>query len=370
MNLKVKIKGFQILKDVEFDVQKGLTVLVGPSNNGKTSIFRAIDVLQSPESFRDEMIHIHEKECRIDVDGVSLVKRRSQSKKYYVDNREVPIDEFKDALSNQVGLCSIDFDSRSIQLNFWKQQEKPFLMDVGQQFLFDFFLFASEKDKVQNVSKKAIQRTKELQNQLNQVETTYNYENQQFTKLQEEFKLYEDYLEVEKILQSYLDTKKLLEDIQAKLDKVRKLEKMVSGLENRIQIKDKFLKDIQPLFESYESTLSIYKDVIDKYEKMKKAEENYFSLLHRMKKTYERIILYNQLGLDALYQEYQSLQNQLSIVKEKLKLLSDLRVKERDIKEKINYYHQSIQKLDGFLSSFSVCPLCGQPMNGEVSVHE
>ncbi|MEG7738816.1 hypothetical protein U2085_14335, partial [Listeria monocytogenes] len=90
--------------------------------------------------------------------------------------------------------------------------------------------------------------------------------NQQFTKLQEEFKIYEDYLEVEKILQSYLDTKKLLEDIQAKLDKVCKLEKMVSDLENRIQIKDNFLKDIQPLFESYESTLSIYRDVIDKYE--------------------------------------------------------------------------------------------------------
>ena len=41
--MKVKIKDYQVIKDIDLDFDKGLTAIVGTSNNGKSSILRAIE---------------------------------------------------------------------------------------------------------------------------------------------------------------------------------------------------------------------------------------------------------------------------------------------------------------------------------------
>lgn len=42
MSLKTQIKDFQIVKKASLEFIPGLNVIVGPSNNGKTSILKAI----------------------------------------------------------------------------------------------------------------------------------------------------------------------------------------------------------------------------------------------------------------------------------------------------------------------------------------
>ena len=42
MNFKTSIKDFQIIKKATLEFTPGLNVIIGPSNNGKTSILKAI----------------------------------------------------------------------------------------------------------------------------------------------------------------------------------------------------------------------------------------------------------------------------------------------------------------------------------------
>ena len=47
---KTKIYNYRQLQDVELDLQKSLTVLVGPNNSGKTTLFVAVkDLLKKHE---------------------------------------------------------------------------------------------------------------------------------------------------------------------------------------------------------------------------------------------------------------------------------------------------------------------------------
>ena len=43
--MKVQIKNYQIIKDANLEFIPGLNVIIGPSNNGKTSILKAIKAL-------------------------------------------------------------------------------------------------------------------------------------------------------------------------------------------------------------------------------------------------------------------------------------------------------------------------------------
>ena len=55
---QIKIKNFRLLKDVEFELNNDLNVIVGKNNSGKTSILYCLDKFLNNTSFRYEDLNI------------------------------------------------------------------------------------------------------------------------------------------------------------------------------------------------------------------------------------------------------------------------------------------------------------------------
>lgn len=67
-NLKLHIENFQAISDIEIDFVKGINIIVGQSNSGKTSVLRAIDTLVNNGSGSAEFIKRGTKHTSVEMD--------------------------------------------------------------------------------------------------------------------------------------------------------------------------------------------------------------------------------------------------------------------------------------------------------------
>ena len=67
-NLKLHIENFQAISDIEMDFEKGINIIVGQSNSGKTSVLRAIDTLVNNGSGSAEFIKRGTKQTSVEMD--------------------------------------------------------------------------------------------------------------------------------------------------------------------------------------------------------------------------------------------------------------------------------------------------------------
>lgn len=151
----VQIQNYQIIENARIDFNEGLTVIVGPSNNGKSAIFRAIEAAiynKVGNSFIKSGTDSTAVGIKTD-EHVVIWKKSSDSGVYKVDGQTYnkigrgQLVEVADALH----ISEIEVSSDKVRLNLLKQMEYPFLLDKNPSQLFEFLSMSNEGDKLSSI---------------------------------------------------------------------------------------------------------------------------------------------------------------------------------------------------------------------------
>lgn len=140
---RLSLRNFQSHRETDFEFTPGLNIIVGPSDQGKSAIIRALRWLIFNEPRGTGFIRVGETRCQIRVEmsnGVAVERIRDESSRtnrYILEvpgeeamvferfNKEVPL-EVRRALSIQK--LVIDRD-RAVEINLAGQLEAPFLLE-------------------------------------------------------------------------------------------------------------------------------------------------------------------------------------------------------------------------------------------------
>lgn len=152
---KIKIKNFQSLTEGELDLEDGLTIVTGATNNGKSAIVRAVDAAIFNNG-SDEHIKAGTDEMVIELDNgkhslrfVRKAKGRTDKTTYQFDNGEVQQKVGRNQLPETEKFFNIREvrlqNNQKARLNFWHQNEKPFLMDKTSGQLYEFLSVSSSE---------------------------------------------------------------------------------------------------------------------------------------------------------------------------------------------------------------------------------
>jgi len=137
---KLTIENFQSHAHTEIDLCKGLNVIVGESDRGKSSVIRALRWLFYNEPRGTDFIRVGETECRVTgvlEDGTILTRERTPSKNRYVlelpGRKALVFEGFGSEVPEEVfsshGAIKVQLDDDlGVSLNLAGQLEAPFLL--------------------------------------------------------------------------------------------------------------------------------------------------------------------------------------------------------------------------------------------------
>ena len=172
-SIKVDITGFQIIEEMHLDLT-GITCILGESNEGKTSIYRAVEGCLFNE-YGDSFINDEHSRSTVtvafdeDTDPliVTRIKPRGKGSIYEINgetHEKVGAGAVAEVLTH--GLSPFKTRRDSYRLNFW-QQKKEFLVHEVDTKVFDLIAeLMSDKDMVP-VLKKIKEDCKTLRTQMN-----------------------------------------------------------------------------------------------------------------------------------------------------------------------------------------------------------
>lgn len=148
----IKVQNFQSIREANLDLPFGVTVITGPTNNGKTALIRALD-----EAIFNTSVDSHIKAGKefygVKVDNgqhTMLFSRRvkgSFKTAYQFDSGQIQqkvgrgqLDEVRDMFN----IRDIRMQNGTkVKINFWYQNDTPFLMNLTAGQLYEFLSLSS-----------------------------------------------------------------------------------------------------------------------------------------------------------------------------------------------------------------------------------
>lgn len=299
---KIELKNFQSHKDTTIEFHRGLNVILGHSDSGKTAILRAIKWALYNEPLGDYFIKQGEKDVSVSIEfntGAIVKRYRSASKNTYylkrADGEEYTFDGFgqkvPQEISEEIKMYKINLDEKSSSIiNISEQLDGPFLLNekpslrasgIGRLVgvnLIDDALRETIRDKKQITSslKSLEDEKKELKIKL-----------EEFSNLEKE----------ELVLNELIDIRTSLQIKKEKLDYMKKIDFKLKN--NLVEIANE-------------------KNVLDKYKDIDLLEE-YLNNLKSLIIQEKSISLKNQL-----FKNYNKEITEKNILKNKLSTIDDL----------------------------------------------
>lgn len=317
---KIILVNFQSHVYSELSLSRGVNVIVGPSDSGKTAIMRALrwNMFNDPSGV--EFVREGESEVSVTVrfqNHVEVERRRSRSKNQYIlrrpDEEELVFEGFGKnvpaEIEEAIGIKKIMLDDKkSLPLNFSDQLDAPFLLQetdaykaqaIGRMVGVDL-LDETMRDTLRD--KKQISVRKELMEK-DLDETVQSLE--AFSDLDDQIALRE---RIEKLLSSVSVLKKKTETAKTFADALREIKKDRARTEDvisRYAVLDRLenkLSDLQRNVDHYRNERLLFdlflqnrqarketKDQLSLYENVDALETN-LTKLSAIKATYDRIL--------------------------------------------------------------------------------
>lgn len=281
--MDVLIKDFQILNQVNLKFNPGFNVIVGPSNNGKSSILKAIKAAV----YTEPGVSTIRAGADSYIVGIShnnhniVYQKKLNASKYLVDGAQ--FSKFglntPEEVSNALNIKELNLNGNKVQLNFWNQMDKPFLLDKSAGELFKFILDSGENDKLSAVVKSMVADRQQLNRDADIVQGSINSTD---SILKEQEKSVEDLKPVYEMSLKIIELK----------SKKQELDRL-----NSIKLRLKEIKDsLNTLSNSYiisNNKLNAIKILENNLEKIK--------LLHRLEDLYDQqSAVYNTLEVIAI----------------------------------------------------------------------
>lgn len=238
-----QIKNFQSHADteIEFAPAGQLTVLIGPSDNGKTAVFRAVRWTAYNEPRGTDFIRVGTNQARITIvlaDGRKVVRERSRKgfNRYILrdaEGKEQIFEGFGDAVPLEVqetlGIRPVAVGDLELNLNLAEQLEGPFL---GKS------VSAPAKAKILGKlagTEEVDLAVKQLNTDLYRRRQDEKNLNAEITGLREELKKYDYLPELEKTISQVGALLAAVKDNQQKKDRLEKLREGLQKTDQRIK---------------------------------------------------------------------------------------------------------------------------------------
>ena len=391
-NMKVQIKDYQIIKNASLEFIPGLNVIVGPSNNGKTSILKAIKALlftvpgTTPiRSGQSSYI------VGIQYNGHIVILQKGLKESAYTIDKE-KYSKFgqttPEIVSNSLNIKELILNGNKEQLNFWDQMNYPFLLDKSSVELFKFIIDSGENDKLSEALKSMVTDRQSLNKSIDMIQgsiNTLDLEIDNYKKELEEAKLIVDSSIKIIELQSQVSKLNLLKDLKNKRNKFlenkelntiefdkalinytvyKSLNNSINNLFNKILTLKNYSMKIKTLIENLSNT----KKELNRLEKYKINVPQTNEVLFRLKEIKKNInyIIEQKKGLKLSPTMHINI-NRDDIMK--IIELKSLKYKH----EEINYNSVEIETNKIALKSscniykelkncIKICPYCGNPI--------
>lgn len=234
---KVELKNFQSHEDTVIEFDKGLNVILGTSDSGKTAIIRAIKWALFNEPLGDYFIKQGETKVSVTVyfnNGVIIRRFRSASKNtYYLkkeNGEEMNFSGFKSdvpkEILEEIKMYKASFDiSNNFILNIAEQLEGPFLLNLQPSLRATAIGRLVRADLVDDALKDTATDILRIKKDIKSLSVEKKEREAQVSKF--------DYLE--KLENTLLNIKNIRDDINLKSKKLDKLKKQKEYLE-KLQI--------------------------------------------------------------------------------------------------------------------------------------
>ncbi len=178
--LKIEIKDFQSIKHAVIEVPPGITIITGKTNQGKSAVIRAIDSALFNMG-DDSMVRGGKRYSGVSLDNGKhkmVFCRDSQGKNektaYQFDDGPTQKKVGRSQLPEVAQMFNIRDvrmqNNTKMKINFWYQNDKPFLMDKTSGQLYEF-LSLSSCDKYTKILKKMIVDMKVQEADINNITT-------------------------------------------------------------------------------------------------------------------------------------------------------------------------------------------------------
>ena len=393
MSFKVSIQNYQIIKKANLEFLPGLNVIVGPSNNGKTSILKAIKALlyTVPGS---TPIRVGQTSYAVGIsyNGHTVILQKGLKESvYFVDGQKYT--KFgtttPPAVSEALNLKELVLNGNKEQLNFWDQMEYPFLLDKSSVELFRFIIDAGENDQISQVLKSMVSDRQGISKEIDQLQGSLNLLDLDIDNYTNQLKAAKPILEAaDKIieLQSKVATLNLLKESKKNLEELTKQKETLSKNYiksfNTLKIYREFyqaykvdsdrLNDLKNMFSNLHLLIGDLSDVdynLIKLSRVKNLPSLNTQNLLRLKdlsNTINNIIEHkNNLRIKPVI-KFNYSKKKLDTLN-LLKSINDNILDDKDTKNKYKIKIETIKtdiiNYKEYKNLFDICPVCGSKLN-------
>lgn len=361
---RVLVENFQSHEKSEFEFVNGLNVIVGPSDQGKSAVIRAIKWVLFNEPRGSEFIRNGASLARVEAEfsnGFKIVRERSSSKNRYTlinpDGKTNVFEGFGNDVPEEIksvhGIYKVLIDSdSSVCLNIGEQLEAPFLIaETG-----------STKAKAigrltgVHIIDEAIRECISDIKKESQILSKYNKEKDELTEKIYSFKdldtietkisQCEDIIkEISNCIDKYKKLLKNNDEYKKNNEEAAKARKLIEQMkdiefaENMLHIlSDKIIQVIR-LKDYYAKLVTIYKE-IEKNKSLIEASKNISRVVFNIKKAEEKKSIIEKIEIYS--KKYSGIKNEIKINREKCFQLRNIQKAEGSIEKISNLQDKKI----------------------------
>jgi len=262
----IKAKNFEIIDDLELELKDGITVIVGASNNGKSSIIRLLRAILYNLN-GDASIQQGQDAYTLGIidNGSKVIVKRdmtASNKTVYSVNGTILkkvgrniVPEVEDALNIKV----VDINKKKVELNFLKQIEYPFLIGETGSFIYDFLSSSSNQTDFSELLKLMKTDQKEISDNKRNLEGQTDVLKDMFQTSKDTYEKLQDVNTVTDMIFDF-DTK--IQYLQKLEDTIKSLEYADANIFNLNNKMDYLLERIKVLSD-LDSVISNYNDNLE-----------------------------------------------------------------------------------------------------------
>ena len=360
VDLKVEIKNYQVIKNAELNFVPGINAIVGATNNGKSSIIRAIRGAinnQGGSSF----INYDANEASVSITfndhEIIWTKSKKQGKSaYIIDGKKLTkIGQTQlPEVAEIMNMPEVEVNNDRHQINFWRQMDRPFLIDKTPYQLFDFISKSKEQELITGLKDITEGQLKTTNKSLDANFVAINSTTNEIIKLKSEVE------ELEKFNNFNLAKLEKLLEFDDKIDKALSLinnpaietyKKQAANLAYKVD-------SLKESVSSINDSLIILKQLDDKVKVITDADKTISSINIDKLKTNSEKAENLLVSFDALNKEYQKI---VTLINE----TNATTVKCTELELNISTCKHAISQITEELNLFEVCPLCGNHLKQE-----
>ena len=344
----IHLENFQIHKDSGFELSPGINVFIGDSDQGKSSIARALYWLFFNRPSGQDFIKEGAKSCSVTAKTDNHKIQRIRNKKrnsYKIDN------SFFDATRTDVPQevkQIVPFNSTNIQMQF----DPPFLLSLNSSDVAKKLNNMTGLDQIDS-------SLKYINSVIRKQSSEEKHLNQEIKTKDQQLKVYAPLKEVEELHAQYEKHQEELEALDNKLKEIDTLIAKLDSMVTLLNIQSK-IDNVGELFEKFDEILIDVDTEKTKHKEISRTEKTLSNIKSKID-VYSK----NQKQLEKLMNDFD---------KEAVSL-KDLRLEQEKIKKTIERLSKTEKKLTKTKKAFEkierdfgkmkskleVCPLCERP---------